>query len=274
MSMMHNRILPPKKIELLNLPELWRYRDLLWTLAQRDIKLRYRQTFLGVVWVIIQPLFTSAVFAIVFGRLGNLPSESVPYEVLTFVALLPWNLVSQAITRASGSLVRDMRMVTRVFFPRIIIPIASSVSALIDFGISCIVLLVILAIYDLPLSARALFVPAFGFLAWLVSLSVSVLIAAFNVYYRDFQYAVAFALQGWMYLSPVAYSISLVPEHWRLAYALNPIVGLVEAFKWMLIPDYSFPASALTFTLVFVAVFIPVSILVFQRIEKYFADVI
>lgn len=271
---MHSRILPPKKIEFLNIAELWRFRDLLGSLALRDIKLRYRQTFLGVVWVVIQPLFTSAVFAIIFGRLGNLPSDSVPYEVLTFIALLPWNLVSQSITRASGSLVRDMRMVTRVFFPRIVIPIASSISAIVDFGIMVVVLLVILAAYGLPVSARIFFLPLFGLLAWSVSLCLSFLISAFNVYYRDFQYAVSFALQAWMYISPVAYSITLVPEKWRLLYSLNPVVGLVESFKWMFIAEYPFPTAALTASVLFVLILMPLSILVFQRIEKYFADVI
>ena len=271
---MHTKILPPKSIEFINLPEVWRYRSLFGTLALRDIKLRYRQTFLGMVWVIIQPLFTSAVFALIFGRFGNLPSGDVPYEVLAFAALLPWNLVSQAINRASTSLVRDMRMVTRVFFPRIIIPVSSTVSALLDFLISFIVLLIILTFYHLPITGRIALTPLLAVIAWLLAVSVSLLISALNVYYRDFQYAVSFVLQAWLYISPVAYASSIVPENLRGWYALNPMVGIIEAFRWVFIGSSEFPFQELGLSLLFVIILFPVSLVIFQKIEKYFADVI
>lgn len=273
-SDVHTKILPPKSIEFINLAEIWRYRGLFGTLAQRDIKLRYRQTLLGVVWVIIQPLFTSAVFALIFGRFGNLPSEEVPYEVLAFIAILPWNLVSQSITRASSSLVRDMRMVTRVFFPRVIIPVSSTVSAALDFCVSFVVLLIILLIYGLPITWRIALLPLLTVIAWLLAVSVSLLISALNVYYRDFQYAVSFALQAWMYISPVAYATSIIPEEWRMWYALNPMVGIIEAFRWVFIGSGEFPAQELGLSVLFVAVLFPISIFGFQKIEKYFADVI
>ena len=244
------------------------------TLAMRDIKLRYRQTLLGVVWVIIQPLFTSAVFALIFGRLGNMPSGDVPYEVLTFIAILPWNLVSQSIQRASGSLVRDMRMVTRVFFPRVIIPVSSTISALLDFVVSFGVLCIVLLIYRIPFSGRIVVLPLLLIMVWLISISVGILISAFNVYYRDFQYAVSFLLQAWMYISPIAYSLSIIPQEWRLMYALNPMVGVVESFRWVFIRSMSFPVTEFSLTIGFLLLGFPVSVLVFQRIEKYFADVI
>jgi lipopolysaccharide transport system permease protein len=271
---LHTKIIPPKRIDFIDFREIWKYRDLFGTLAIRDIKLRYRQTLLGVVWVIIQPLFTSAIFALIFGRLGNMPSGDVPYEVLTFVAILPWNLVSQSIQRASGSLVRDMRMVTRVFFPRIIIPVSSTVSALLDFLVSFVVLLIVLMVYRISITWRLLILPVLLLVVWLTSISVSLFISAFNVYYRDFQYAVSFMLQAWMYISPVAYSISIIPERWRLIYAFNPIVGIVESFRWVFIPSMVFPVVELSVSLIFLVVVFPVSVLVFQKIEKYFADVI
>jgi lipopolysaccharide transport system permease protein len=271
---LYTKILPPKKIELLNFQEIWQYRELFGTLAIRDIKLRYRQTLLGVVWVMIQPLFTSAIFTLIFGKLGKMPSGDVPYEVLTFIALLPWTLVSQSIQRASGSLVRDIRMVTRVFFPRIIIPVSSTVSALLDFLVSFFVLLIILFIYRISMSWRVLVLPILVLFVWLIAISVSLLISAFNVYYRDFQYAVSFILQVWMYISPVAYSTSIIPENWRLVYALNPIVGIVESFRWVFINSMSFPVLEFSITVIFLLIAFPVSTLVFQKIEKYFADVI
>ncbi len=271
---LHTKILPPKKIEFIDLGEIWQYRDLLSTLALRDIKLRYRQTLLGVVWVIIQPLFTSAIFALIFGRLGKMPSGDVPYEVLTFIAILPWNLVSQSIQRASGSLVRDIRMVTRVFFPRIIIPVSSTVSALLDFLVSVLVLIIVLFVYRIAITWRLLVLPGLLVLVWMISIGVSLFISAFNVYYRDFQYAVSFMLQAWMYISPVAYSMSIIPENWRLVYALNPMVGLIESFRWVFIPSMGFPTVEFSLSVVFMLVVFPISVLVFQKIEKYFADVI
>ena len=273
-SDVHTKILPPKSIEFINLPEIWRYRGLFGTLAQRDIKLRYRQTLLGVVWVIIQPLFTSAVFALIFGRFGNLPSGEVPYEILTFAAILPWNLVSQSITRASSSLVRDMRMVTRVFFPRIIIPVSSTVSAALDFFVTFVVLLIVLLIYGLPITWRILLMPLLAVIAWLLAVSVSLLISALNVYYRDFQYAVSFALQAWMYISPVAYATSIIPEKLRVWYALNPMVGVIESFRWVFIGSNEFPTQELGLSILFAAMLFPISLAGFQKIEKYFADVI
>ena len=244
------------------------------TLALRDIKLRYRQTLFGVVWVVIQPLFTSAVFALIFGRFGNLPSDEVPYAVLTFVAILPWNLVSHSITRASSSLVRDMRMVTRVFFPRIIIPISSTVSALLDFTVSLAMLFIVLLIYNIPLSWRILFVPLLVVVAWLVAVNVGLIISALNVYYRDFQYAISFVIQAWMYISPVAYAASIVPDNLQVLYALNPMVGIIESFRWTFLNTNSFPIFELGITMIFLVVSIPISLMGFQKIEKHFADVI
>jgi lipopolysaccharide transport system permease protein len=271
---LHTRILPPKSIEFINIPEIWRFRGLFVTLALRDIKLRYRQTLFGIVWVVIQPIFSSAVFAIIFGQFGNLPSDEVPYAVLTFVAILPWNLVSHSITRASSSLVKDMRMVTRVYFPRIIVPISSTVSALLDFAVSSVILFIILLIFNIALSWRILLAPLLVVTAWLVAICVGLIISALNVYYRDFQYAISFVLQAWMYISPVAYAASIVPDRFRVLYALNPMVGIVESFRWVFLNTNSFPFLELGITMIFLVVIYPVSLVAFQKIEKHFADVI
>ena len=180
----------------------------------------------------------------------------------------------QSIQRASGSLVRDMRMVTRVFFPRIIIPVSSTISALLDFLVSFIVLVIILLVYHIPISCRVLALPLLVALVWLIAIAVSLLISSFNVYYRDFQYAVSFFLQAWMYISPVAYATSIIPEKWQFVYALNPIVGIIEGFRWVFIETKAFPTTELAVSCIFLGAALPLSVLVFQKIEKYFADVI
>lgn len=258
----------------INFKEIWRFRDLLLIMAERDVSLRYNQTALGVTWVILQPLLTSALFAIIFGRLANLPSGGVPYELFAFAGMLPWNIFSQSMQRASQSLVKDAGLITKVYFPRIILPIASSISTIIDFFISGVIFLLLLVIYKVPLTYNLITIPLLLVMCLITSIGVGLLISAFSVFYRDFIYALPFIIQLWMYASPLAYSIDLIPEKWLWLYSLNPMTGILESFRWALLGGEEFPwLSASLALLVSILIFIAGSY-IFKRVERSFADVI
>jgi lipopolysaccharide transport system permease protein len=269
-------VLEPGRAERHYWRDLWTYRELFLILSWRDVAVRYKQTVIGVAWAVIRPFLTMVVFTIVFGRLAGLPSESAaPYSVMVFAGMLPWFLFSSILTDASSSIVGNSSLIAKVYFPRIIIPASSAVTALVDFGINLVMLGVLMAWYAFVPGWRLLFLPGFMILAVLASLGPSLLITALNVKYRDFRYVIPFILQFGLYVSPVGFSSTVVPEQWRLWYNLNPMVGVIDGFRWCILdggPTLYLPGFLLS--LVVVALFLWIGVAYFRRTERTFADLI
>ena len=253
--------------------EIWHFRDLFVILAQRDLKLRYRQTALGIVWVILQPLVASFIFAVIFGLLAGLPSDGTPYLLFVFAAMLPWNLFAGGVQRAGNSLISDARLITKVYFPRAIIPMASTAAVLLDFAVAGVVMLFLMFLLQAPFAWTILTIPLLLLITLAVTVGMSLLFSALNVYYRDFAYALPFLLQAWMYASPVVYSSSLIPEKWQLLYGLNPLVGIINGFRWALLGG-ALPAASIVEAAVVASAMLFVGASVFQRVERSFADVV
>lgn len=268
------RIQPSSGWSTIDLRELWEYRDLLMILAMRDVKLRYRQTALGVIWVVLQPLVTALIFTVVFGRLASLPSDGLPYLLFAFAGMLPWSLFSQSIQRAGNSLISDARLISKVYFPRMIVPIASTFAVLVDFAVAAVVMLLLMVYYRTPVGWPLLLLPVLVAATLLVAVGVSLWLSALSVQYRDFVYVLPFLTQAWMYVSPVAYSTSLIPDRWRVVYALNPMVGIIEGFRWSLLGHGTFSPEYLAAALAMAVVFFISGAFVFHRVERVFADVI
>jgi len=258
----------------LNLKDLWRYRELMYFLTWRDMKVRYKQTVLGAAWAILQPLLTMLVFSIIFGYLANLPSEGLPYPVFTYTALLPWQLFAYALTQSSTSLVTDQRLITKVYFPRLVIPISSVMSGLVDFIIAFIFLVGMMIFYDIPLTWRILTLPFLVILAMMTAMAVGLWLSALNVKYRDVRYTLNFLTQFWMYATPIAYSSSLIPERWRLLYSLNPMAGVVEGFRWALLGKTSFIGPMILVSAIVVVLLLAGGLVYFKRMEDEFADIV
>jgi lipopolysaccharide transport system permease protein len=267
-------IRPPTRWAAFELAELWAYRDLLVILTERNLKLRYKQTALGVIWVILQPLIAALIFAVIFGVFAQLPTDGSPYLLFAFAGTLVWNLVSNSVNRAGNSLVGDVNLISKVYFPRMIIPMSAIAAVIVDFLIGLVVMGVLLLLYQQPLTPALVTLPLFIVLALALALGASLLISALNVYYRDFSYILPFALQVWMYASPVAYSASIVPEQFQTLYALNPMVGIILGFRWALLGEIAFPALALLFSVIGSVALLVIGALVFQRVQQSFADVI
>jgi lipopolysaccharide transport system permease protein len=258
----------------INFKELWEFRELLWMLTMREVQLRYRQTFLGVTWVIIQPLMTTALFTIIFGQLLKVSSDNVSYTLFAFAGLLPWNIFSQSLQRAGVSLTRDIRLVTKIFFPRIIIPIANAISTLIDFLVSFVIMMILLVIYRIPISFHILALPVMLFFCFILSIGIGIAFAALNVYYRDFTYVLPFVVQLWMYASPLAYSSTMIPKNWSWIYDLNPLVGIIDGFRWAIFGTIDFPARSLIYSFGVSILIFAIGLVVFRQLERKFADVI
>jgi len=272
---LHKTVIEPVKSWFgVNFKELWDYRELLWALTLREIQLRYRQTILGVTWVVIQPLITTAVFTIIFGQLMKVQSEDVSYTLFAFAGLLPWNVFSQSLQRAGSSLTRDIRLINKIFFPRIIIPMSNAASTLIDFGVSFVILIILLLIYRLPVSVNILAIPILLVFNMLLSIGVGIIFAALNVYYRDFTYVLPFVIQVWMYASPLAYSSKIIPASWAWVYDLNPIVGIINGFRWAIFGTTEFPLNSLLYSISVSVVIFSIGLIIFRRLERSFADVI
>jgi lipopolysaccharide transport system permease protein len=257
-----------------DLRELYMYRDLLGLLVRRDVTIRYKQSTIGVAWAVIQPLVLMVLFSIVFGRFAKLPSDGVPYPLFVLSALLPWLYFAKSLSGASDSLVGSANLVTKVYFPRLILPISKTLSGLVDFAISFALLAIAMAWYRVVPGWPILLLPLFAFGAMLTAFSVGVWMTALNVRYRDIGLLVPFVVQIWMYASPIAYSTSLVPEQWRWFYSLNPIVGVVEGFRWALLgkaPPDPVP-MAISFTIVLLL--LVGGLAYFRRTEREFADII
>ena len=267
-------IQPTSGWSAINLRELWTYRDLLMILAGRDVKLRYKQTGLGVTWVILQPLIAAAIFTIMFGRFAKLPSDGHPYIVFVFSGVLIWNYFAQVLQRAGNSLITDARLITKVYFPRLAIPLASTFSALIDLIVALGVLAVIMAIYGIMPTWRIAALPLFVLLAAVTATGVSLWLSALNVKYRDFVHAMPFMLQVWMFASPVAYATTIVPEKWRLLYSLNPAVAFIEGMRWSILGTSSIRPGMVALTaVVSLSVFV-MGAFFFRRVERGFADTV
>jgi lipopolysaccharide transport system permease protein len=258
----------------LNLQELWAYRELLYFLVWRDIKVRYKQTVLGVAWAIIQPVFTMGVFSIFFGRLAGIPSDGIPYPLFTFAALVPWTLFANGLNQSANSLVGNANLLKKVYFPRLVIPIAGAFSGLVDFGIAFLVLIGMVFFYGTTPTLNLLWLPCFLLLALATSLGVGLWLAAMNVQFRDVRYVVPFLTQAWLYATPVAYPSSLLPEPWRTLYGINPMVGVVEGFRWSMLGVTNVPGLTILLSTVVAFGLLISGAYYFRRMEKTFADVV
>lgn len=266
-------IRPRRGWRSLDLKELWAYRELLWVLTMRDIKVRYKQTVLGVAWAVIQPFMTMVVFSIFFGRLAQMPSDGFPYPVFVYAALLPWTFFANALGSSGNSLLSSANLVSKVYFPRLIIPLASVGAGLIDFAISTVILLLLMWYYDVGWSANLLLAPALVLAVIFTALGVGTLLSALNVAYRDFRYVIPFLIQLWMFVTPVVYPASLVPERWQWLFHLNPMAGLIEGFRAVFLGrPFDGPGLLLSFTVA--AVFFLAGVLYFEKVERGFADII
>jgi len=257
----------------LSLSSVWEYRDLLYFLVWRDIKVRYKQTFLGILWAVLQPALMTLAFFVFFGRLAGVPSEGIPYPVFAFSGILPWQLFAFALAESSNSLVSNERLVTKVYFPRVIIPLASVLAGLVDFLIGFLVLLAMMLFWGIAPSVDAWTLPFFVFLVLAAALGVGFWFAALNVQYRDVRYTLPFIIQFWLFLSPVVYPTSLVPEPWRILYGVNPMVGAIEGLRWALLGQRGLGLELVSSILTTAFLFLG-GLCYFRRIERSFADVI
>ena len=254
--------------------ELWEFRELLYFFAWRDIKVRYKQTVMGVLWAIIQPFFTMVIFSLFFGRLANVPSDGVPYPVFSYTGLVPWTFFANALSQASNSLVVNANMVKKIYFPRLALPIATVLAGIVDFVLAFIVLLGIMFFYHIVPTINVIWLPFFSLLALVTSIGVSLWFSAMNVQFRDVRYTIPFLTQTWLFLTPIAYPSSSIPEPWRTIYGLNPMAGVVEGFRWALLGTGTAPGpmtvvSALVALILFVS-----GAFYFRRMEQSFADVL
>ncbi len=258
----------------LQLRELWHYRELLYFLTWRDIKVRYKQTVLGVTWAILQPFTTMVVFSIFFGGLGKLPSDNVPYPLFTFCALLPWQLFAHAMSESGNSVVGSQNLITKVYFPRLVIPFAPVLAALVDFVIAFVILIGMMFYYHVRPTAAVLILPELVLFAVGAALSAGLWLSVLNVKYRDVRYTIPFLTQIWMFLTPVAYSASMVPDKWKAIYGLNPMVGVVELFRWALLGTKPTSGAMLGVSAGVVVLMFVGGLYYFRRMEQQFADVV
>jgi len=258
----------------LKLGELWEYRELLYFFIWRDVKVRYKQTALGLAWAVLQPFFTMVVFSLFFGGLAKVPSDGVPYPIFAYTGLLPWTFFAHGVTQSANSLVTNANLINKVYFPRMAIPIAAVLSGLADLLPSFVVLIGMMLYYGIVPSAQIIWLPAFVLLATIAALGVGIGLAAINVHFRDVRHTVPFLVQSWLFITPIAYPSSLVPEQWKTLYALNPMVGVVEGFRWALLDTERAPGAILWVSAAAAIVLLIASALYFRRLERTFADVV
>lgn len=269
-------IIAPGRAEKNYLKDLWRYRELFYILSWRDINVRYKQTVLGVLWALLRPFLTMVVFTIIFGKLAKLPTEgSAPYAIMVFAAMLPWQFFASSITEAGNSLIDNAQLITKVYFPRLIIPASSIITCLVDFFISFGVFILILVYYRFLPTIHILFLPLFLLMAFIAALGIGLYITSLNVKYRDFRYVIPFIVQFGLYLSPVGFSSTIIPEQYRLVYCLNPMVAVIDGFRWAIIGHGSaiyWPGFFLSLSVILLFFFLGIS--KFRAMEKSFADMI
>jgi lipopolysaccharide transport system permease protein len=258
----------------LNLGEVWNFRELVYFLTLRDLKVRYKQTALGASWAILQPFLTMVVFSVLFGRLLGMPSDDIPYPIFSYTALLPWGVFSKALNDAGRSIVTNRSMITKIYFPRLIIPLASVISGVVDFIIAFIVLLGMMWYYDISPTSNIWTLPLLLLLALITALGVGLWLSAMNVLYRDIGYVIPFLTQLWFYLTPIVYPTSKIPEEWQLVYALNPMVGVVEGFRWALLDTNTSPGPMVVVSGIISIILMISGMFYFRRMERTFADVV
>lgn len=268
------RIAPPRGLLDLNLREVWNYKGLLYFFVWRDIKIRYKQTAIGAAWAIIQPLMTMVIFSLFFGKLARMPSEGLPYPIFYYAALLPWTYFSGALQNATNTIVENQRVVTKVYFPRLVLPLSAVLSGLLDLGISFTIFIALMLYYRIHFSWAILLLPGFLLLAVATALGVGLWFSALNAIYRDIRYVMPFLVQLWLFGSPVAYPSSLVPERWRWLYGLNPMTGVIEGFRWALTGHGKPPGGLMLASIGIVAVILCAGLVYFQRMETTIADVV
>jgi lipopolysaccharide transport system permease protein len=266
------RIEPSKGWVPLNIGDLWEYRELVYFLMWRNVKIRYKQTVLGAAWAIIQPFMTMLVFSLFFGKLAKVPSDSIPYPIFSFAALVPWTFFSNSLALASNSLIGSAHLITKVYFPRLAIPIATVLSGLVDFAVAFLMLVLMMMYYGITPTSRTLWLPLFLLLALITSLGVSLWLSAMSVEYRDVQHVMPFVLQFWLFATPIAYSSSMLSEPWRTMYGLNPMVGVVEGFRWALLGTNTGPGPIIVVSSLVAIVVLVSGAFYFRRMERTFAD--
>jgi lipopolysaccharide transport system permease protein len=267
-------IQPRRHLLALDLKAIWEYRELLYFLVWRDLKVYYRQTLIGAGWVIVQPLTTMVIFSIIFGRIAQIPSDGFPYPIFIYSALLPWNLFASSLTRGSTGVVGNAQLVSKIYFPRLILPLSGILSPLLDFAVAFVFLVGMMVWFRTPPTWGILALPLFLLLAILTALAVGLWLSALNVRYRDVAHAIPFLTQVWMFASPVAYPISVVPEKWRLLYSLNPMAGVIEGFRWALLGKETLDFGVIVISSVMVLALLFPGIVYFKYTERTFADVI
>jgi lipopolysaccharide transport system permease protein len=268
------RIQPSRGWVQLRLDELWDYRELVYFLVWRDVKVRYKQTILGAAWAVLQPFLTMVVFSVFFGQLGGIPSEGVPYPIFSFAGLVPWSLFAYGLNQSANSLVGNANLLQKIYFPRLIIPLSSVLSGVVDFLLAFAVLLVMMLYYGIVPSANIVFIPFFTLLVGITSLGVGLWLSALNVEYRDVRHVLPFLTQFWLFATPIAYPSSLLHEPWRTLYGLNPMVGVVEGFRWALLGSYTSPGPMLIVSTLTAMVILVSGAFYFRRTERTFADLV
>lgn len=270
----HYFIEPPQGFVGFGFAELWQSRELILSLAMRDIRVRYKQTALGIFWAILQPAFAMVIFTVVFGYFAGMSSEGYPYPVFAYCALLPWQLFSQSLSGAGSSLITNRELLTKIYFPRLVIPLSQVFAGVVDFFVALPVLIILMLIYDIEPSLTILTLPILVLFTILVALSVGVWVSAWSVRYRDFQHLLPFLTMCWLYATPIVYSTNLVPENWRLLYSLNPMVGVIDSFRWALLGSGGFNGQSMLVSIIVVLLLLASGILFFRKMESTFADII
>lgn len=268
------RIQPTKGWVSLKLNELWDYRELLYFLAWRDVKVRYKQTILGASWAIIQPFFTMVVFSIVFGKVARIPSDGIPYPIFSFAALVPWTFFANGLNKSTESLVTGSGMIKKIYFPRLVLPISAVSSGLVDFALSFVILLAMMLYFGTLPTWNVIWLPFLLLLGYMTSLGVGMWLTAMNVQFRDIRYVVPFLVQVWMYASPIVYPSSMFGEPWRTVYALNPMVGVIEGFRWALLGVDTRPGPMIIISTLVALGMLVSGAFYFRRLERSFADVV
>jgi lipopolysaccharide transport system permease protein len=267
-------IRPSKGWISLSLRDLWEYRELLYFLTWRDVKVRYKQTVLGAAWAIIQPVFTMVVFSLFFGKLARMPSDDIPYPIFSYAALVPWTFFANGLSQSSSSLVGSANLIKKVYFPRLVVPISAVISGGVDFALAFVVLLGMMLFYGIVPTAAVVWLPILLLLALVTALGVGLWLTAMNVQFRDVRYTVPFLIQAWMFATPIAYPSSLLDEPWRTLYGINPMAGVIEGFRWALLGTDTAPGPIILVSALVAAGLLISGAFYFRRMEKTFADVV
>lgn len=268
------RVEPSRGWVALQLREAWKSRELLYFLVWRDVTVRYKQTVFGVLWAVFQPLFGTVVFSLFFGRLAKMPSDGLPYPLFAYAALVPWTFFANGLNQISNSLVRDANLITKVYVPRLLIPFAAAIAGFVDFLVAFVILLGMMVVYRTPPTANIIFLPLLALLALTTSISVGLWLSALNVQFRDVRYVLPFVVQAWLFATPIVYPSSLLSARWRLVYGLNPMVGVVEGFRWALLGTHTRPGGMILVSALTVLGLLIGGTIYFRRTESKFADVI